>query len=121
MPWFFAAKQALTVAVSAPLPPHSDRPPSLAHVARPGNEGRYGPVGERSGWGETPDLSRGEIHHAWEAQAHLWHDVHISWQPVRRWLSVVPAILKGDSDHDAEAGSGINSDDLPRVEVHCEC
>src|SRR5262245_66355791 len=32
-------KKALTVAVRAPLPPQRDRPPSLAHVARPGNEG----------------------------------------------------------------------------------
>jgi hypothetical protein len=47
MPWLFEAKKALTVEVRAPLPPHRDRPPSLAHVERPGNEGRYGPVGER--------------------------------------------------------------------------
>jgi hypothetical protein len=40
------------------------------------------------------------------------------WQPLRQWRGVVPAILKGDSDHYAEAGSGINSDDLPRSEVH---
>ena len=69
-------------------------PPSLANVERPGNEGRYGPVGERIGWVETPDLSRGDIHHSWEARARFFHDLHISWQPLRRWLGVVPAILK---------------------------
>ena len=121
MPWLCAAKKALTVAVRAPLPTHRDRPPSLAHVARPENEGRYGPVGESSGWVETPNLSRGDRHHAWEARARLLHDLHISWQPLRRWLGVVPAILKVDSDHHASAGSGTNGDDLPRVEVHCEC
>ena len=118
MPVLCEAKKALTVEVRAPLPPYSDRPPSLANLARPGNEGRYGPGGERSGWGETPNLSRGDKHHAWEARARLSHDVHISWQPVRRWRGVGPAILKGDSDHYASAGHGTNGDDLPRFEVH---
>ena len=94
MPWLCEAKQALPVEVSAPLPPQSDRPPSLAHVERPGNEGRYGPVSERIGWIEAPNLSRGDRHHAWEVRARLLHDLHISWPPVRRWLGVVPAILK---------------------------
>jgi hypothetical protein len=53
MPWLFEAKQALTVGVRAPLSTQRDRPPSLAHLERPGNEGRYGPVGESSGWVET--------------------------------------------------------------------
>ena len=118
MPWLCEAKKALTVEVRAPLPPHRDRPPSLAHVERPGNEGRYGPVGESIGWVETPNLSRGDRHHSWEARARLFHDLHISWQPLRRWLGVVPAILKGDSDHHASAGSGTNGDDLPRFEVN---
>src|SRR5262245_9977161 len=118
LPWFCEAKQALTVAVSAPLPPQRDRLPSLAHMARPGNAGRYGPVGERIGWGETPTLSPGDRHHSGEARARLWHDVHLSWPPVRRWRGVVPALLKGDSDQHASAGSGPNGDDLPRVEVH---
>jgi hypothetical protein len=55
MPLLFAAKKALTVEVRAPLPPHRDRPPSLANLERPGNEGRYGPVGESIGWVETPE------------------------------------------------------------------
>ena len=41
MPLVCAAKKALTVAVRAPLPPQSDRAPSLAHVERQGNEGRW--------------------------------------------------------------------------------
>jgi hypothetical protein len=94
MPWLFEAKKALTVAVRAPLPTYRDRPPSLAHVERPGNEGRYGPVGESTGWVETPNLSLGDIHNSWEARARLFHDLHISWQPLRRWRGVVPAILK---------------------------
>jgi hypothetical protein len=94
MPWLCEAKQTLTVDVSAPLPTHRDRPPSLAHVACPGNEGRYGPVGERIGWVETPNLSRGDRHHSWEAWARLFHDLTISWPPLRRWRGVVPAILK---------------------------
>ena len=69
-------------------------PPSLANLERPGNEGRYGPVGESIGWVETPNLSRGDIHHSGEARARLFHDLHISWQPLRRWLGLVPAILK---------------------------
>lgn len=118
MPVLCETKKALTVEVRAPLPPYSDRPPSLANLERPGNEGRYGPVGESIGWVETPNLFHGEIHHSWKARARLWHDLHILWQPLRQWRGVVPAILKGDSDHYAEAGSGINSDDLPRSEVH---
>jgi hypothetical protein len=94
MPWLFEAKKALTVEVSAPLPTHRDRPPSLANLARPGNEGRYGPVGESIGWVEPPNLSRGDRHHSWDAQARLFHDLTISWQPLRRWLGLVPAILK---------------------------
>ena len=39
MPWLFEAKKALTVEVRALLPPHRDRPPSLANLERPGNEG----------------------------------------------------------------------------------
>src|SRR4029434_661605 len=69
---------ALTVAVSAPLPPQRARAPSLAHVARPGKAGREGPVGARSGWVETPPLARGERHHAWEAQVRRLHAVHLS-------------------------------------------
>jgi hypothetical protein len=38
MPWFFEAKQALTVDVRAPLTTQRDRPPSLANVERPGLE-----------------------------------------------------------------------------------
>ena len=101
MPWLFEAKKALTVEVRAPLPTQRDRPPSLAHVACPGNEGRYGPVGERISWGEAPNRSRGDIPNSWEARARLFHDLHISWQPLRRWLGLVPAILKVDSDHHA--------------------
>ena len=74
MPLLCEAKQALTVEVSAPLPTHREQPPSLAHVERLGNAGRYGPVGEHSGGVETPHLSRGARHHAWEARARLWHD-----------------------------------------------
>src|SRR5262245_46645230 len=55
---------------------------------------RYGPVGERIGWVETPNLSPGDIHHSWAARARFLHDLTISWQPLRRWLGVVPAILK---------------------------
>ena len=63
-------------------------------------------------------VSVGDIHHSWEARARLFHDLHISWQPLRRWLGVVPAILTVDSDHHASAGSGTNGDDLPRFEVN---
>jgi len=69
-------------------------PPSLANLERPGNEGRYGPVGESIGWVETPNLSPGDIHNSWEARARFFHDLNISWQPLRRWLGLVPAILK---------------------------
>jgi hypothetical protein len=50
----------------------------------------------------------------------MWNarGLNISWQPLRRWLGVVPAILKGDSDHHASAGNGTNGDDLPRFEVN---
>jgi hypothetical protein len=65
-----------------------------------------------------PHLSRGEMHYSWEARARLCHDLHISWPPVRQWRGVVPAILKGDSDQHAEAGSGTNGDALHRVAVH---
>jgi hypothetical protein len=75
-------------------------------------------VGERIGWVETPNLSRGERHHSWEAWARLLHDLHIAWHPLRRWLGVVPTIRKVDSDQHAEAGSGTNGDDLPRFAVH---
>jgi len=78
MPLLFEAKQALTVEVRAPLPPHRDRPPSLAHLECPGNEGRYGPVGESIGWVETPNLSLGDIHNSWDARARLFHDLAIS-------------------------------------------
>src|SRR5262249_12884070 len=112
-PWFCEAKQALTVDVRAPLSTHRDWPPSLAHVACPGNEARYGPVGESIGWGEAPNRSRGDTPNSWEARARLWHDVHISWPPVRRWRGVVPALLKVDSNHHASADSGTNGDALP--------
>jgi hypothetical protein len=94
MPLLCEAKQALTVEVRAPLPPHRDRPPSRANVARVGHEVRYGPVGERIGWVETPNLSPGDRHHSGEARARFFHDVNISWPALRRWLGVVPAILK---------------------------
>jgi len=77
-------------AVSAPLPTTRGRPPGLAHVARRGNAGRYGSVGERSGWIGTPYLPRGARYHAWDTRARLWHDLHISWQPVGRCRSRRP-------------------------------
>ena len=94
MPLLCEAKQALTVEVSAPLPTHREQPPSLANLERPGNEGRYGPVGESIGWVETTTLSLGDRHHSWEARARLFHALNISWHPLRRWLGLVPAILK---------------------------
>jgi len=94
MPLLLEAKKARTVEVRTPLPTHSDRPPSLANLERPGNEERYGPAGESIGWVETPHRSPGDRHHSWEARARFLHDLHISWQPLRRWLGVVPAILK---------------------------
>ena len=94
MPWLCEAKKALTVDVRAPLPSHRDRPPQSSKFGTPGNEGRYGPVGESIGWVETPNLSPGDIHNSWEARARFFHDLNISWQPLRRWLGLVPAILK---------------------------
>jgi hypothetical protein len=96
-------------------------PPSLANLERPGNEGRYGPTGESIGWVETPNLSLGDIQNSWEARARLFHELKISWQPLRRWLGVVPAIPKVGSDNHAYEGSGNNGDDLPRFEVNLEC
>src|SRR5438128_9457010 len=43
---------------------------------------------------ETPNLSRGARHHAWDARARLFHALTISWHPLRRRLGVVPALLK---------------------------
>ena len=96
-------------------------PPSLANLEHLGNEGRDGPTGENIGWVETPNLSLGDIHNSWAARVRLFHELNISWQPLRRWLGLVPAILKVDSDHHASAGSGTNGDDLPRFEVNLEC